>query len=524
MTDPCHTSTLLANEIRQMWNQFKRSLTTPSMLMFYSIMLAGAFFVSWTLSFLGTAIYIESRLASLLVELVNIENVLSILGFMTAGAVIGGYLGLGPAAVLQPPDEYILMPAPLRPHQVFLSRYVRRVIRKGVYLLMALLILQPILTSLQVSNLAFIALFGAFIIYLETNYMLSGVAFYLRKLSKRIARRLVRYFFLSLLPLAIIIATLPMFNTNSVSIMLVFSNLVGLLLLHILGLVTVNPIQGVALGVGLWFFGLYLLVATFSTQDYYEAFTSRQTKVISESRIWRIIHGEIDFSTTRFNDPMMWVILKDFWSRMRMSTQFWKYVSALVGTIGALLLWMAPTNILPPLNVNPVSIAPAFMILLLLVIQMASLSALLSFVDEKENVYLLKASPFKRTDIVLAKYVGSVLDSAISLVPLLLFIGYGFREFAIEPLLVLVGPLLLVFCASGVMIGAYVPVLTNEPQNPPIPLVFSYPTLNLVIGGAFSLFVINSPGDIIFWVIPLFTIGFVFLFIMLATRALRLFK
>lgn len=494
------------------------------MLMFYSIMLVGAFFISWTLSFLGTAVYLEGHLVTLLVDLISVENVLSILGFFTAGAVIGGYLGLGPAAVLQPPDEYILMPAPLRPHQVFMSRYVRRVIRKIVYLVVALLILQPVLTSLQVSSLSFIALFGTVIIYLETNYMLSGVAFYLRRLSYRIPQRPLRYVLLGLLPLVLIIATQPMFNTNSASIMLVFSSLIGLLLLHMLGLITINPIQGVALGVGIWFISFYLLVATFSTQDYYEAFTSRQTKNISESRIWRIIHGEVDFSKTRFNDPMMWVFLKDFWSRMRMSTQFWKYVTALVGTIGAILLWMAPIDILPSLNVNPASIAPAFMIILLLIIQLASLSALLSFVDEKDNIYLLKASPFKRTDIVLAKYVGSVLDSAISLTPLLLFIEYMFREFSIEPLLVLVGPLLLVFCASGVMIGAYVPVLTNEPQNPPVPLVFSYPTLNLVIGGAFVLFVISNPGAILLWVIPLFTIGFVFLFMMLATHALQSFK
>ncbi|MHA2021340.1 MAG: hypothetical protein ACW96N_06470, partial [Candidatus Thorarchaeota archaeon] len=40
------TVTLARNEVRMLWNQFKRTIRTPSMLMFYGITIIGVYFVS----------------------------------------------------------------------------------------------------------------------------------------------------------------------------------------------------------------------------------------------------------------------------------------------------------------------------------------------------------------------------------------------------------------------------------------------------------------------------------------------
>ena len=134
-----------------LWNQFKRTARTPSMLMFYGITIVGVYFVSLiittVLSF-GPVVYM---LGVMVEEVLDRGTVFAAMGVLTLSSVVGGYFGLGPAAVLTETDESIILGAPVKPYQLFMSRYVRRFIRKMVFVFAGLVAIFPIVKPLHPS-------------------------------------------------------------------------------------------------------------------------------------------------------------------------------------------------------------------------------------------------------------------------------------------------------------------------------------------------------------------------------------
>ena len=84
---------------------------------------------------------------------------------------------------------------------------------------------------------------------------------------------------------------------------------------------------------------------------------------------------------------------------------------------------------------------------------------------------------------------------------------------------------ILVFAATGIMAGAYVPVFTNTPKNPPVPLAFSFPAINLVLGGIILWIASEfANSTMLVAVLPAFTLFTVLLFLSLSVRALKSYK
>ena len=163
--------------------------------------------------------------------------------------------------------------------------------------------------------------------------------------------------------------------------------------------------------------------------------------------------------------------------------------------------------------------------MMILLVQMSSLTSMLSFVDEKENVYLLKASPFKSKDIVLAKFLLSLIEVTIAAIPACGFLIYILRIEGYLALITLVAPLVILFTASGVAIGAYVPVITNDPKTLPVPLAFSYPIINLSLGtGMILLVAMFAESTLILFVLPVYSIGLTLIFLALSVRATDAYK
>ncbi|MHA2425572.1 MAG: hypothetical protein ACXAEF_12345, partial [Candidatus Thorarchaeota archaeon] len=142
-----------------------------------------------------------------------------------------------------------------------------------------------------------------------------------------------------------------------------------------------------------------------------------------------------------------------------------------------------------------------------------------------DNIYLLRSSPFRSKDIVLAKYLLSVLEIGGTSIPLYLFLLYFFRVPGSIYILTLGAPLIMVFAATGIMAGAYVPVFTNNPKSPPVPLAFSFPAINLVLGGIIlwisSEFANNA---LLIVALPAFTLFTVMIFLSLSVHALKSYK
>jgi len=150
---------------------------------------------------------------------------------------------------------------------------------------------------------------------------------------------------------------------------------------------------------------------------------------------------------------------------------------------------------------------------------------MLSFVDEKDNVYLLKASPFRSTEIVFAKFMLSFIEVGIAAIPACGFLIYIMRIEGYLALITLAAPLLILFTASGVAVGAYVPVMTNDPKTLPVPLAFSYPIINLSLGAVMILVVaMFADSVLVLIVLPVYCLGLSLLFLAAAVRALNNYK
>ncbi|MHA1926249.1 MAG: hypothetical protein ACW974_10070, partial [Candidatus Thorarchaeota archaeon] len=103
------TATLARNEVRMLWNQFKRTIRTPSMLMFYGITIIGVYFVSAIISTVlsfGPVVYM---LGALVEDVLDRATLFTAMGVVTLSSVVGGYFGLGHAAILTENDESIIL-------------------------------------------------------------------------------------------------------------------------------------------------------------------------------------------------------------------------------------------------------------------------------------------------------------------------------------------------------------------------------------------------------------------------------
>ena len=512
-----------------LFNHLKRTITTPSMFSFYAIMLVGTYLVSSVVAVLGGYEPLFVSVITVIEATIDRNMVMSALGLVSLSAVVVGYFGRGPSAELTESDEYIMMPIPTRPYQLFLAKYTRRILRKLGFTFLALLVVLPLISS---SNLLLIPL-GVLIIcstiFMEINYCLGNISFQIHSRLDRRFKTPLRHSILLFLALAVYIPTLPEATANPIPSLIIPSNAFAYIVMEMVGIFAYG--SGPLVGLICLCFGYpitFLVLANLVDQDYYEQFALKASNEEGESRISRMVRGEVDFSESKYNDPIMWVFLKDFWSKMRKPLQFWKYLYFFIGIAIALYLnivrpiWLPPLTIPPELNYAAV---PAFLIVLVLVTQMASVNALLSFVDEKENIYLLKSSPFKASDIVLAKYFLSLVEVTLTAAPIVGFLAYFMRVEGSFYLLTLVAPLVLIFSATGVMVGAYIPVFTNEPSNPPVPLAFGFPAINIGFGAILMTIVAIYAEDMqLVQVMPAFVVVVVLGLLALATFALRSYK
>jgi len=523
------TFRLMRNEIRMLFNQFKQAITSPSLLLFYGVTLVGIFFVSLVISSFISFAPMMASLGVMIEDFIDRGMFFGAFAIVSASSVVTGYFGLGPAAVITSEDENLLLPAPVRPHQIFLSRYIRRIIRKTAFMVISLIAILPLLSSANILFFSIVFVLFCVIVFLETNYFLGALSSYIRLYFERRYKSHFRHIIVIFLGFVMLVPAYPLF-TSTFTVAFVFpSNALALVITEMTGIFSLNIpfLLGVCLQI-MMFTIFLLLTANICGYEYYEVFSASKGNEEIEGRFSKIIHGDVDFSNSKFNDPIIWIMLKDFWSRLRSPFQIWKYVYAVVGTIFVLYLnllhpvWFEPLNIPPNLAF---AVVPAFALMLILLVQMSSVTSLLSFIDEKENVYLLKASPFRPTDIVLAKFLLSFVEVGIAAIPACGFLIYIMRIEGYLALITLAAPLVILFTATGVAIGAYVPVMTNDPRTLPVPLAFSYPIINLCLGVVMILIVsLFADSVLVLIVLPVYCLGLTLFFLATSVRAINNYK
>ncbi len=512
-----------------LYNQFKQAITTPSMLLFYGVTIFGIFFVSLVVSSFLTFAPLLNQIGVMIEDTIDRSMFFAALGIISASSVITGYFGLGPAAVITTDDENLLLPAPVKPHQIFLSRYVRRLVRKLAFATIGLFAILPLLNSARLIFFQIVFVIFCVIVFFETNYFLGALSSSIRLFLSTRFKSPLRHLVVILLGILLLAPTYSALTSSFTLAYVLPSNALALVLTEMTGIFSLDvPFQfGVWLQI-LIFTICLLLTANICGYDYYEVFSAAKGTEQVEGKFSKIIRGEIDFSNSRFNDPVVWIMLKDFWSRLRSPYQIWKYVYAIVGTIFVLYLnlvhpaWFRPITV--PVNLA-FAIVPAFVLMMILLVQMSSVTSMLSFADEKDNVYLLKASPFRTKDIVISKFILSFLEVGLAAIPACGFLIYIMRVEGYLALITLAAPLAILFTASGVAVGAYVPVMTNDPKTLPVPLAFSYPIINLSLGSLMVYIAAAfAESELVLLILPIYCLGLTLFFLGFSVRALNNYK
>ncbi|MHA1929860.1 MAG: hypothetical protein ACTSV2_14905 [Candidatus Thorarchaeota archaeon] len=523
------TPLLVKNELRMLYNQVVVAIKTPSLLVFYCITIIGAFVISSIFSMLVNLAPFFTALPPTLEYMVPRNTIFLAVGVLTLSSILSGYFGNGPTETLELADEYILMPSPLHPHQILVSRYTRKIIRKVSFTLIGVLILLPLI-SLNPEIFASMILFlVALIVFLEINSFLGAIANVLKEKIVHQTGDRKRHILIIIIALAIYLPTLPLFTQYAPFLILMPSNIFSLLLMEMTGIHAIGlPIVVLVTLLLNGFIISLLFLLNIVDYTYYEQFTTAHSSVPTENTFSTKIRGLVDFSKSKFNDPIIWIILKDYWSKMRSPLQFYKYLYVVIGIVFTVYLnvfrptWLQQLTIPPSLSY---AIILAFLLILILMTQLSSVSSLLAFVDEKENIYLLKASPFREQDIVLAKYIFSLIEVSLTALPMYGFMIYLLNFDGVLFLITLGGPLIAIFCATGIMAGAFVPVFTNDPRNAPVPVAFSFPAINLGLGALIVWMTATYSHDLtLLWLLPLTTIAVVMVFLSLSVRALKMYR
>jgi len=499
------------------------------MLLFYGVTIFGIFFVSLVVSSFLTFTPVMTQIGLMIEDTIDRGMFFAALGIISTSSVVTGYFGLGPASIITTDDENLLLPAPVKPHQIFLSRYVRRLIRKMAFATIGLFAILPLLNSARILFFQIVFVLFCIIVFFETNYFLGSLSSFVRLLLSRRFKSPLRHLVVILLGIIMLVPTFPLFESRFTLAYVFPSNAMALVLTEMTGIFSLDIPFQIGVGLQLLIFTIcFLLTANICGYDYYEEFSSAKGSEEVEGKFSKVIRGGIDFSNSRFNDPMVWIMLKDFWSRLRSPFQIWKYVYAVVGTVFVLYLnlvhpsWFRPFTV--PANLA-FAIVPAFVLMMILLVQMSSVTSMLSFADEKDNVYLLKASPFKTKDIVLAKFMLSIVEVGMAAIPACGILIYIMRVEGYLALITLAAPLTILFTASGIAVGAYIPVMTNDPKTLPVPLAFSYPIINLSLGSLMVYIVAAfADSELVLLILPAYCLGLTLLFLAFSVKALNSYK
>ncbi|MGV9169275.1 MAG: hypothetical protein ACOC38_04960 [Promethearchaeia archaeon] len=513
---------LVANEIRMSYNQIRKTMSEKSMLVFYLIVISAGIFVSHVISLLVAFTPLIADIQLALEDLLGRGLLFTAASLLPIASLLSGYFGEEASSYIQSTDEHILMPAPVKTHQIFISNYVRRLLRKIAYVCVVVLVLIPVIQKNLGVLPGLVTILVSSIFYLDSNYFIHSIAAEISHSEGR-AKRFGGIFLVSII---LLLPTIPRVTSNPSSVILIHSNAYIGVMTETTGILSIGLPNTLIFAFLLMFYVILGLIASVlkeSPRGDAWGQTGIQSSGFSE-----VIKGEVDFSHSRLDDAIAWIMTKDFWSRFRLPLQFWKYIYASIGGAFVVYLFIFTPSWLPPIQIPQQftsAAVPAFMLILVLLVQVSSVSSILSFMDEKDRVYLLKSSPLRTIDIVLAKYVLSVLESCIGLLPQLGLLVYLFRVPGSAYLTSVAFPLLLIFCAVGIMMGSYVPVLTNNPSKPPMPLALAFPVIDLVLG-AMIMSIVSQIAEhwSIQFLIPATTVLLISFFLRLSVRALDNYK
>jgi len=414
------TLELIKFEYKLLINDFKRKIRRSENILAYIILLIGtlsmfSLFYSF-LFILPEEIRIYFLLSLMALHLDPYQLFLATMNVLLFLFILKGVLSPTPKMKCSQIDLEVIFPLPIDFKSLYLAKYLRTLPKTLIIDSIILFILAPLLWYLKISPLKLVYLvitvviFSLFLQLLEiishfitTSLMRSITNKYLR-ISLIIMTAIVSGFILFLIPYVKIktdiINILPSKSLTDIFFLSLSPTLIPILYLtritHILSS-----------------FLILLLISYFLAGKFFNDETNIEGKIRTTKL--PILLGKASWNLLKVRRRSFLIIIKDFWIDLR--SQYFVYF--LVGITASIAIFLVKDTIkLPETTFLMMIDIRVFIVLFLLLLFIFSLSpSINSFLNEVKTLWILKSLPILPIEIVIGKFIYSLISTTIILTP-----------------------------------------------------------------------------------------------------------
>lgn len=450
-------------ELQLAWNSFKWRIKSPPNAVLYILIVILCAVINFILNTFLNVSPKDIRLQTLssvgATEISPYIAIFSGLTILLVSVSVKGFYGKLSTIEFTGPDLEILRSAPLKPHEVFLAKSLKVLIKRLLFTFIAeLTFLTPIMSFFKMTPdrgiifLSAILLYSCFLYFVEAfTFLASRLVMSSVKVRVRMALLVVP---LTTFPVLFYREFLGLLNRV---VFLPSSAVSKTLYVSLFRSVPLNSISYPMLSFLALFSGISLIV-TFLSVSYYEKVETFEE--LTKADWLKFLRNRLKWSLGLRHSPLIAVFFKEFWTNLRASD------APLIVLDYAILLLVYLLNLNGAASASTTrfpasSLILAFSMLLVSFVFQPSLDV---FLAEREKSWILKVAPISIQKVVLAKYFYSLILSLVTLLPP--FIGLAFlAPFPAERLILSVSSvsLLILTNALGIFIGAhYTPASLRE--------------------------------------------------------------
>ena len=383
------------------------------------------------------------------------------------------------------PDLDLLFCAPVKPNELFLSKYIKILIKHIIILVILFITSIPVFLYLNKQWIIVILLFTTSLLFIESIYLFSIMAF----LNIEFILKKYRILILGL----IILSYSLILKYNSIPfINYIYRNIPSTILVNVILHLIQEPVQSLNIGIEIVKLMsitlISILLAYLFKRNYYE-FILNSFKNLEQKRRKYISSNVL---TSAYNQTSSFILtIKDMAIYLRENLN--EFIMHLLLNYGTILILFQTNNILYLLSITNEYNSLLFFIspFILIIILTMNTSSIESYNSEVGNVWIIKASPYEHNKIVIEKFLYSLLITIILNIPIYLSIILLIKTLFNKMIMVaLIMELTLVHSVIGVLISATHSSIMKK--NKKLPLI-SYFTqfITMIVISSSSLMLVN---------------------------------
>jgi len=403
-----------------MFKDFKRKIRKSETLITYAIFSSGIISIfSLTYSFFFI-LPLETKRAVLQI-LLNLqldphEIFLTTLNFSIIFFIIKGIISSPSSIRITKADMETLLPLPLNLRTFYLAKYLRTLPKSMITNAIIMFIVSPLLFYLNKTFIESLYLAVSILIFILFLQLAEIVSRFAVTPVMKILNKYVKTILIALISVSsgLMFFIVPLFNPEFYPIIILPSKH----LIDIFFLTMYSPSIQIKHLLSLINMFLAFVVLFFVSYFLAEKFFASETNIEGKTKITKIplFLGKARWNVFNIKNKIFLMILKDFWIDLR--TQYIIYLLTSI-LISITILLLKDTIKLPEVTlVTFIDIRVIIIVFLLILIIFTISPSINSFINEAEQLWILKSLPVLPIEIVAGKFIYSLAITAIIMTPI----------------------------------------------------------------------------------------------------------